>query len=559
MIHSIVVGREIVKRAAPIMTILLLGFLGTIMGPSSVAGQNSLSPQVQTHSIYRPSSLTALGVPPFTPAEIRKAYDFNPLYARGIDGAGTRIAIVDAFGSSSLSTDLATFDSLTGLPPATVNLYFPDGAPKQKNTGWALETSLDVEWAHSIAPAATIDLVVAFDANLNSIFDGIAFVASSLPADNVLSMSFGLSESQYPTTGSFTISAFHQLFVTMTSHGTTPFASSGDTGASSCCNVQYPSSDPLVVAVGGTSLTLNSDASYRSETTWSGSTAGSSIVFAKPSWQQGLGDSMRDAVDVSYDADPNTGVLVVFRNSLFQVGGTSAGAPQWAALVALAGQANVAKFGSANSLLYKAASFQDITTGSNGFFSATIGWDYPTGLGSPNANSTVKALTSSIPLAIGSSLSFQGSTITTNGTLTINPATLNFTGTITVTARNSTTSANLFQKTYTVPSIRLQNRTGTFQAGFILNVAVNPHALSSDIIVALKGGTASFSVAVTRQIDINGNGIVDFLDVGVVALAYGSILGSTNYNPLADLNADGLVNIIDIGIISLFYGVMDLR
>jgi subtilase family serine protease len=148
-------------------------------------------------------------------------------------GNGTRIAIIDAYGDPSLSADLSSFDSLTGLPPVTLNIFYPDG-PRRTNSGWALETALDVEWAHSIAPAATIDLVVAFDSALGHIFDGIGFVASSLPSEKVLSMSFGLSELPYPTTGSFTIAATHQLFATITSHGTVPFASSGDSGASSC-------------------------------------------------------------------------------------------------------------------------------------------------------------------------------------------------------------------------------------------------------------------------------------------------------------------------------------
>src|SRR5207245_10330968 len=201
------------------------------------------------------------------------------------------------------------------------------------------------------------------------------------------------------------------------SHGTTPFASSGDSGASSCCNPQYPSSDPLVVAVGGTSLTLNSDASYGSETTWSGSGAGSSTVFAKPSWQQGLGDSMRDAVDVSYDADPNSGVLVVEGGSLFQVGGTSAGAPQWAALIALANEANGEKYGSVSGRLYMIFNYHDVTTGSDGFFSATKGWDYPTGLGTPNADALTNALASNILVSINNTVLFQRLTIATTGTL----------------------------------------------------------------------------------------------------------------------------------------------
>ncbi len=281
-----------------------------------------------------------------------------------------------------------------------MNIFYPDGVPKKPNSGWAVETALDVEWAHAIAPSATIDLVIALDSSLGHIFDGISFVATSLTNETVLSMSFGASESSYPTTGSFTIAATHQIFVTITSHGTTPFASSGDTGATSCCNVQYPASDPLVVAVGGTSLTLNANASYSSETTWSGSGAGASGVFSKPTWQIGLGDTMRDIVDISYDGDPSTGVLVVQGGREFQVGGTSAGSPQWAALTALASQANSQTYGAIASKLYKLSSYHDITTGSDGFFFATIGWDYPTGLGSPDASAIVISLAPT-PLTVG--------------------------------------------------------------------------------------------------------------------------------------------------------------
>src|SRR5713101_2802562 len=210
-------------------------------------------------------------------------------------------------------------------------------------------------------------------------------------------MSFGDSESAYPTSGSNTIAATHQLFFTMTSHGTTPFASSGDAGATTCCNIQYPASDPLVVAVGGTTLNLNSTANYVSETAWSGSTAGASTVFSKPAYLQGLGDTMRDNVDVSYDADPNTGFLVVFGGSQFQVGGTSAGSPQWAAMIDLASQANATRLGTILPQLYKLTSYHDVTTGSNGFFSASKGWDYPTGLGTPDANATVNSLVGKRP------------------------------------------------------------------------------------------------------------------------------------------------------------------
>jgi subtilase family serine protease len=514
--------------------------------------------QVEPDIIYRSASLTTVGIPPYTPNEIRQAYSFTNLYSLGINGTGTRIAIVDAYGSSSLSSDLTSFDSLTGLPAATVNSYFPDGVPRQSNSGWALETSLDVEWSHAMAPSATIDLVVAVSSSIGSIYDAILFVANSLPNDNVVSMSFGQSESLYPTTGTFTIAGFHQLFVTMTSHGTTPVASSGDSGASSCCNVQYPASDPLVLAVGGTSLAINPNGSYGGEAAWSGGGAGSSLVFSKPSFQQGLGDSMRDIVDISYDADVNTGVLVISNGGQFQVGGTSVGAPQWASLLALSDQAGSTTLGVVAYRLYKLASYHDVTSGSNGFFSATIGWDYPTGLGSPNATSTVMQLTQSFKTVLTGNSTFQGVNVVTNGTITVSPLILAISGSAMVTATNTTSHMVLFSKTYTLPALTLFSRGGMLQTSFLLNIRVLPYLLSSDVNLVLHGASLSASVLVTRQIDIDGNGMVDFLDASTLAIAYGSSIGSPSYNPRADLQGTGKVTFIDASILGFFYQAPNL-
>ena len=265
------------------LNVLLLFFaLGSLQLLTNTNGASGTSaqPGFQHPLVYREASLSSPGSPPYVPADIRKAYDFTPLYSRGINGSGTRIAIIDAYGDPNLSSDLASFNSLTTLPTAQVNLYYPDGTPTQRNSGWAVETALDVEWAHAMAPGATIDNIVAFNSNTGSVFDAIAFVANNLRNETVLSMSFGQSESNYPTTGSYTVPNTHQLFVTITGHGTAAFASSGDSGAGSCCNVQYPASDPLVAAVGGTSLTLHATDSILGEAAWSGSTAGSSILFS---------------------------------------------------------------------------------------------------------------------------------------------------------------------------------------------------------------------------------------------------------------------------------------
>ncbi len=550
-------------KSAYAAVFLVFAILALLLPPSAAA---QVQPVQVVHNPlrYAPASLTTPGSPPFVPSEIRRAYDFLPLYSRGINGTGTRIAIIDAYGSSSLSSDLASFDSLTGLPSATVNSFFPDGPPARLPHGssWPLETSLDIEWAHAIAPEATIDLVVAPDASLSHIYDAISFVANSLTSETVLSMSFGLSESQYPTTGSGTIASTHQQFVTMTSHGTTPFASSGDSGASSCCNIQYPASDPLVVAVGGTTLSLNSTANYASEETWSGSTAGSSIVFPKPVYQQGLGDNMRDNVDVSYDADPNTGFLVVRGGVEYTVGGTSAGSPQWAALIDLASQANATRFGPVLPQLYKSTAYHDVTTGSDTFFLASAGWDYPTGLGSPDANAIVNSLEPRMGdvavTGIAASRSFAYSGVSSN------PISLN------VTVANIGSPAETFLLTVKANSTVVGNLTVTI-AGGASSVAVfdwNPSPLTrgnytlsahaspvlGEIDLVNNDLASSTLFQVRMAGDTDADCTVNVLDLVTVGGVFGTTTSSSLWNPNADLNNDGRINIFDLTAVGSNFG-----
>jgi subtilase family serine protease len=246
---------------------------------------------------------------------------------------------------------------------------------------------MDVEWAHAIAPGAKIVLVAAKSSSYTDLLGAVDYAVNS--GATVVSMSWGGSESSAETGNGYDSHFNHP--------GVTFVASAGDSGE----GVEWPAASPYVVGVGGTSLYLNSDNSYNSETAWSGSGGGISQYESAPPWQSawsGLG--YRCVPDVSYLGDPNTGVLVVYRNNLYVFGGTSVGAPQWAALVALS-QASLA---SAATALYSAAGtantinpsyFHDIISGNNGpdlDDSAIAGYDLVTGLGSPVANGLVLAL-----------------------------------------------------------------------------------------------------------------------------------------------------------------------
>ena len=287
------------------------------------------------------------------------------------------------------------------------------------DAGWALETSLDVEWAHSVAPGANIVLVEAPSASLSGLLSAVNY-ARYQPGVSVVSMSWG-------TTEFWGESAYDSIFTTPAGHtGVTFVAASGDSGA--WYGPMYPSVSPNVLAVGGTTLTLAAGSTYGSETGWSGSTGGFSgfdsdwrTYEPEPSYQTatlqavGLNYGVRTTPDVSFNADPNTGVAVYDsvsysgQSGWFQVGGTSAATPAWAGLVAIADQ-GLATGGKgslsgtqAQTDLYALPSsdFHDITTGFNGY-SATPGYDLVTGLGSPKANLVIAGILTANGVSEGS-------------------------------------------------------------------------------------------------------------------------------------------------------------
>jgi subtilase family serine protease len=342
-----------------------------------------------------------------SPAQIQHAYGFDNLacsYTSGtwpnasLCGNGQTIAIVDAYNDPNIANDLTTFSTKFNLPPCPTNsclfIQQPQGKPRN-DPGWALEISLDVEWAHAIAPGAKILLVEAKTNSFSNLL-GAVDSAAKYPGVHQVSMSWGGSE--------FSSEASYDYY--FQKPGVSFFASSGDSGS----GVIWPAASPYVVSVGGTTLNVDTFGNVQSETAWSGSGGGKSCCESEPSYQSGFPmpstGGKRGVPDVSYDADPNTGFPVYDSSSYgggwFQVGGTSAGAPQWNALFAIVNSgrsSNVSSisFGT-DTLLYNAATgasygldYRDITSGSNGFGAGT-GYDFVTGLGSPQANNLVPYL-----------------------------------------------------------------------------------------------------------------------------------------------------------------------
>jgi subtilase family serine protease len=364
----------------------------------------SIAPML-AHTTFEIRPLAGGGGPsaPYTPAQLQQAYGFNSITFNGVAGTGSgeTIAIVDAYNDPNIQSDLNTFDTEFGLLPTTVAVSNETGGtslPASDPTGgWELEESLDVEWAHAMAPGASIMLVEANSTSDNDLLAAVQYGASHA---NVVSMSWGGGEWSGET-------AYDSYF----DHAGVAFvASSGDDGAPPI----WPAASPNVLSVGGTALTLGPGNVWSSEVGWSDSGGGPSAYESQPPYQKGVvtqTSSARPTPDVAYDASPSTGVYVYDSvpyeggSGWWEVGGTSAGAPQWSALLAIADQGralsgqpalNSSSPQQVMSILYaNPADFHDITSGTstgNPQYSAGPGYDYVTGMGSPIANLIVGSL-----------------------------------------------------------------------------------------------------------------------------------------------------------------------
>jgi len=311
-----------------------------------------------------------------TPDAIKKIYN---LPSNG--GRGT-IVIIGAYNDTTIETDLSMFSKTFNLPACTsANGCFAKHAMSsgiKSNSGWAKETSLDVEWAHAIAPQAKILLVEATTQSGANLLKAVDY-AANIPDATAISMSWGGGEfPEEVSLDSHFKSVSHAPF----------FASSGDNGA----GASWPASSPNVIGVGGTSITLTSNGVFKSEGAWGGSGGGVSAYEKEPAFQTSYSipkaGGMRAIPDVSYDANPMSGFPIYVKGGWHTVGGTSAGAPQWAAIAALGGGITDAQLYADKSTGEHTKYFRDITSGTNGicgyFCTARAHFDYITGLGSPH-------------------------------------------------------------------------------------------------------------------------------------------------------------------------------
>jgi subtilase family serine protease len=443
--------------------------LGIVPAAAQASGAKPATPQpglvpqvivgpVVGHTASQPPTgaecLASFGTACYRPSDLQAQYDFGPLYTSGDNGSGQTIVIFDSFGSPTIRQDLATFDSAFGLPaPPSFNIYMPEGAVNYNYTslpspvnfhnknvsnkiGWAYETTLDVDWAHAMAPGANIDLVVTPNAETEGVqgipnMQNVQKFALSNHLGTIWSNSWSATEQSFHNTAS--IQNLDKFYAQAAAAGVTAFFATTDSGVANVdkqgnvypfATVTYPSSSTNVVAVGGTQVTPTASiSSYQPESVWNdgfgAGGGGYSTVFAEPSYQSAAGitdpTGMRGLPDVSMNASVISSVLIyesfdpTVTPGWTPIAGTSEATPLWAGTDAVMNQAD-GPLGFllprlyqiyANPALYSEA-FHDIATGNNSFggiagYSAGTGWDAASGLGTPDAAGLADALSHTTP------------------------------------------------------------------------------------------------------------------------------------------------------------------
>ena len=425
---------------AMLAVILLIGCGPTI-------GANAQPGATATHTTSNPSPTPTAASPAtslcpadfkniptcYTPQIFRMAYGVDKLIQQGFTGKGQTVIDIVSFGSPTLQQDMDVYDKQFGLPPVNMQIISPLNEkpydPNGDRGGWAGETTLDVEVIHAIAPDAKIVVLVSPVAETEGTiglpeFRQLEQYTLDHKLGNIVSQSWAASEVTLENTaGQQEMQKWETIYQKATTQeGMTYLSSSGDSGAtdfkdlqakqlSSVPTTSFPTDSPWVTSVGGTRLTRTGSTFH--EQAWSDSGGGFSRFYKTPSYQQTLPTNdqqllqgRRGVPDVAGAADPQTG-LVIYQGGTWQmVGGTSAAAPLWAGIVALADQMAGHPLGFINPTLYKLAAsssyardFRDITVGNNTNSDANVqgypavpGWDPLTGLGAPLANNLVPDL-----------------------------------------------------------------------------------------------------------------------------------------------------------------------
>ncbi len=451
------------RRSACLVVVLCASTVALLFGGTAAAEPFH---QFVPHKFAQPPTTAqceaATGTACYQPYQLEKAYKMNPLYKAGLTGKGKTIVLVDSYGSPTIQSDLATFDQETGLPaPPSLRIIQPAGQvpaydPNFYDMGsWGLETSLDVEYAHAMAPGANLLLVeTPVDETV-----GVQGFPQMIEAENyvinhslgdVISQSFGATEQTFPN--KLSILSLRSAYYNALIHHVTVLSASGDGGATDDSAYDpttgdanwypfrvdsWPSSDPLVTSVGGTQLHLDANGNRTApDNVWNDTAlfgepaaggGGVSAVFSRPSFQDGVKSVVGDArgnpdVAMSAAVDGGVDVYLGFTNTAaglvpgwYVVGGTSEATPVFSGIVAISDQAAGHDLGWLDPTLYNGghgprSGIVDITSGNNSVFGteelppvtgqpfsvqgydAVSGYDLASGLGTANGKRLVRQL-----------------------------------------------------------------------------------------------------------------------------------------------------------------------
>jgi len=547
---------------------------GALPGPIHKIPANSKAPLVNIPLVVGPDQSSTPNGEGYTPAQMQQAYGFNHITLQAGEtfndaGSGQTIAIIDGLNDPYIVSDLQTFDETFNVGGAAHNptstgffkVVNEDGGstlPPTDNgqVDYGLETSLDVEWAHAMAPGANILLVETnTPSSINDLNTAIEFAARQ-PGVSVVSMSFGYGE--WPTEY-----YFDNIFTTPLGHqGVSFVTSAGDSGGLSA---QYQAVSPNVLSVGGT--TLPADASGNPDRAleygWTDGGGGISFAGAEPAYQLGVQSTgSRTGPDLAYDGDQTTGVAVydtLYANAFssdepwLKVGGTSMGAPQVSSLVAIANQLRVAAgdgtLDGPNQLLpaiYQIAAtdpnaFQDITSGNNGY-PAGPGYDFATGVGTPNARYLVPDLAAAYATPAPPATLYWTGDVSTNWDTpgnwsTVDPAVTNIQQSILPGANDHVvvdlSGATILHDTTNYDAIRSFTVTAP-------NVTLDLGAGTLDLSGA--GGRGTFQVDQAGDAATMEAGVLKSADVTSGTTLSATFGSNSEYPELEDVRLDGTVN-----------------
>jgi pseudomonalisin len=392
---------------------------GTIL---SVLGLQTVD-QMHTMAHQADNVLLTGTVHGIDPVNFPVAYDSASLPA----ASTTAIGIITEGSLTQAIADLHQFESQNGLP--TINPTVVQVGRASPDTSNTAEWDLDSQDIQSMAGGQVAQMLfyTAYsltDANITNTLNKA--VSDNIAA--VINVSIGECESTAKSDGS--MAADDQIFQLAIAQGQTISVSSGDTGSAECGNPQgssagasYPASSPYVIAVGGTTLYTDSAANYGGEVVWSGGGGSPSLIEPKPSWQNAVvSGSFRGVPDIAFDADPNSGAIIIVNGQSQQWGGTSLSSPLFVGSWARIQSANQARLGFPATWIYShgaqnTPAFRDVTSGSNGAYNATAGWDYTTGFGSFDVAATTLLTQSSVMVSASPATIAQGEPITLTATV----------------------------------------------------------------------------------------------------------------------------------------------